>query len=346
MGISIKGKGGGARVTIDGKPVNKKLTLSKEWVNLYKEVINQKLCPEPSNIVQLDENLFAFSLQRNNGPNKDDIYIFKYDNEKRNIKSCIIREFVSSYYFQSAISSGYKNKKMYSMTKYGTSESIFNGDFSNPSFTGTSISNVNFYSTFIDRKYTEKIYYSDDRFNLGVIDKVSGEKTELGRVSLPTQNVSRNAFFGYDKKIYIACNKNGETNLICFDINKKETTELFKFHEKFNINDDPYFIISKSVDTDSISILEDGKFVFSGVCAKYTTVEHEEIENNYIFRYFGDIEKDMIKKEYFLTNEEYISKIMNVNEDFFVKNHYSVKNVNSDTVSAVSIIKKIFNEVI
>ena len=32
MGISIKGKGGGARVTIDGKPVTEKMELKEEWI--------------------------------------------------------------------------------------------------------------------------------------------------------------------------------------------------------------------------------------------------------------------------------------------------------------------------
>lgn len=294
MGISIKGKGGGARVTIDGKPATEKLNFKKVEIegSRMQDVYDYNVLK----IIKINKDTLAYA-------HSNDTYVtntkyIKADTfSKEDLKIIELTIPVDVHCNVGDIFTGNEKNTLYHIeTRYSErylKETKIN--FDNISTTQTELLNEDDNNRldsgiYLDENTLLLVYYRNAIPSLYRYNKINNSKTLL-LSNIDSQNEHLDFIGVYKNNVYY---ENKYKHHFCkYDIEKNEVTILFKPEEKFN---KPNFSHSVSIDANNNNIFY--FYFFSGDDKKIIRIKYDldtdkfeskEIECSFIDRYFSDL---------------------------------------------------------
>lgn len=290
MGISIKGKGGGARVTIDGKPVIEKLDFKNKTRRMFTDVGYEQL-EEKVQLLQINEDKFIVII---NGF----IYTFTYNTNNGSF-SPLLKIGQNNFFTLTDLYSGYRENKFYLLESRKLEELVYKEGLS--SFERTILDSFDSYTI-------KKFCLSEDKntiyeiggfgptYDIYSLNKTTSLKTlicsfKTDETEYTTMDVLNIIF--YKNKLYCFLNErrtieNNKYDIGVYeiDIEKSTATRLFGFIEKFNPEFDFYqgFVIQNT------SIKNNDDIVFLGKGYNYKGDKY------IIFRYIWNIKNNISQK--------------------------------------------------
>lgn len=294
MGISIKGKGGGARVTIDGEPITEKLNLKK--VEIEGSIMQDVYDYNVLKIVKINKDVFAYAYARSSYISETKcIEGITFSKEDLNIINFTIPTDENRVL---DIFTGNEDNTVYQIDK-NNGERIYLKEtkinFDNISTIQTELFNENDNNRldsgiYLDENTLLLVYYKNAIPSLYRYNKKNNSKTLL-LSNIDSQNEHLDFIGVYKNNVYY---ENKYKHHFCkYDIEKNEVTILFKPEEKFN---KPNFSHSVSIDANNNNIFY--FYFFSGNDKKIIRIKYDletdkfeskEIECSFLDRYFLDL---------------------------------------------------------